>query len=149
MTPPPRAVRYCTFRVADLDFAIDVMQVQEVLREAEIRPVPLAPEAIQGLVNLRGQVVTVMDLRTRLDLGEVGRPDAPMYVVVEGGETLVSLVVDLAGDVVEPDPDTHAPLPANLGPRLHAASRGLHRHNGGVFVVLDLERLLELGGGDS
>jgi purine-binding chemotaxis protein CheW len=139
-------VRYCTFRVADLTLAIDVMRVQEVLRDSEIRPVPLAPPAVKGLVNLRGQVVTVLDLRDRLELGDKDRPENPMYVVVRGGEVLVSLVVDQAGDVVAPESDTHSPLPANLGPRLHAASRGLHRHSTGVFVVLDLDRLLDLHG---
>ena len=146
MSPSQSSVRYCTFRVADLTLAIDVMRVQEVLREAEIRAVPLAPPAVKGLVNLRGQVVTVLDLRARLELGEADRPEHPMYVVVRGGEVLVSLVVDQAGDVVQPEPDTHAPLPANLGPRLHAASLGLHRHGDGVFVVLDLDRLQDLHG---
>lgn len=146
MIPPPPEPRLCTFEVADLELAIDVMRVQEVLRGAEVRPVPLAPPGVMGLVNLRGRVVTVLDLRTRLGLGDQGRPPDPMHVVVEGGDALVSLVVDRAGDVVQPDPGTHAPLPANLGPHLHAAARGLHRHGERVIVVLDLDRLLELDG---
>jgi purine-binding chemotaxis protein CheW len=149
MNPTPGPQRYCTFRVADLELAIDVMRVQEVLREAWIRPVPLAPPSVLGLVNLRGQVVTVLDLRTRLGLGDDGRPEHPMYVVVQTDDALVSIVVDQAGDVVQPAPDTHAPLPGNLSPRLHETALGLHRHDGRVFIVLDLGRLLDLPGGGS
>ncbi|MFL6156645.1 MAG: chemotaxis protein CheW, partial [Marmoricola sp.] len=92
--------QYCTFWVDGLFFGVSVTVVQEVLRYQPLTAVPSAPEAIQGLINLRGQIVTAVDLRCRLGLPQ--RPDdaLPMNVIVRSRGEVVSLLVDDIGDVI-------------------------------------------------
>src|ERR1700720_824676 len=83
-----------TFFVADLFFGVDVLDVQEVLRFQQMTPVPQAPEVIEGLINLRGQIVTAIDMRRRLRLPPRGGDETPMNMVVRTGDGAVSLLVD-------------------------------------------------------
>src|SRR3546814_6326109 len=73
---------HCTFRVAGLDFGVAVEDVQEVLRHQEMTPVPRPPEAVRGLINLRGQIVIALDLRLRLGLPARAADERPMNVIV-------------------------------------------------------------------
>src|SRR3569832_2681021 len=95
------ANQYSTFYLDGLFFGIEVEKVQEVIRYQEMTRVPLASSVVQGLINLRGQIVTAIDLRRRLDLKP--RPDGelPMNVVVRSDDGAVSLLVDEIGDVLE------------------------------------------------
>lgn len=91
------------FYVGDLFLGINVQQVQEVIRYQEMTRVPLAPVAIRGLINLRGQIVTAIDLRCWLGMSMREPHELPMNVIVRDGNNAVSLLVDRIGDVIEVD----------------------------------------------
>src|SRR5437763_10143678 len=93
--------QFSTFFVADLFFGVDVLRVQEVLRFQPMTRVPQAPEVIEGLINLRGQIVTAIDMRRRLRLPPRGAEHAPMNMVVRTEGGAVSLLVDEIGDVLD------------------------------------------------
>src|SRR5580704_502420 len=95
--------QYSTFYVDKLYFGIEVLQVQEVLRYQEMTRVPLAPEVIEGLINLRGQIVTAVDMRRRLRLPPRAGTQTPMNMVVRTDDGAVSLLVDEIGDVLDVD----------------------------------------------
>src|ERR1700722_6926737 len=106
--------QFSTFFVADLFFGVDVLNVQEVLRFQPMTPVPQAPEVIEGLINLRGQIVTAIDMRRRLGLPPRPSGQSPMNVVVRPSDGAVSLLVDEIGDVMQIDASTYERSPANL-----------------------------------
>jgi len=92
--------QFCTFYLDKLMFGVELQKVQEVLRNLELTGIPLAPEVVSGLMNLRGQIITAIDLRRRLEL--TNRPEGmlPMNVVVRSDDGAISLLVDEIGDVV-------------------------------------------------
>lgn len=138
------ANRYCTFRLADLYIGIEVMRVQEVLRAQPTTPIPLTTSVVGGLMNLRGEIVTTLDLRRRLDLPAMDDGTEPMNVVIRTDDGVLSLLVDRIGDVLELDADGFEPAP----PTLRGVSRELvsavHKLDGQLLLVLDLGRLLAL-----
>src|SRR5438094_9323996 len=97
----PDVRQYCTFYVNGHYFGLDVLKVQEIIRYQEMTRVPLAPPVVRGLINLRGQIVTAIDLRRRLELSERPADQLPMNIVVQTEDGAVSLLVDDIGDVVE------------------------------------------------
>ncbi|MBX7100407.1 MAG: chemotaxis protein CheW [Myxococcaceae bacterium] len=130
----------CTFTVDGLLFGLDVTAVQEVLRPQEMTPVPLAPEVVRGLINLRGQIVTALDLRRRLGLGLAPRDQPAMNVVVRHDEGVVSLLVDEIGDVIEVDEATAEPLPETLLADARALIDGVYQLPERLLLVLDARR---------
>ena len=104
----------CTFKAGDQWLGIEVGRVQEILRTRATTPVPLAPPVVAGLVNLRGQIVTAVDLRRRLELADAAAPLDPAQVVVRGVEGAVSLLVDEVGDVLEVAEEDFEPPPPTL-----------------------------------
>ena len=93
--------QFCTFYIQGLLFGVEVKTVQEVIRHQEMTGIPLAPEVVAGLINLRGQIVTAIDLRRRLGVRDRLADELPMNVVVRTADGAVSLLVDEIGDVVE------------------------------------------------
>ncbi len=109
--------QYCTFYAAGLYFGLDVMHVQEIIRYQEMTRVPLAPPVVRGLINLRGQIVTALDLRRRLDLPDRRDDQLPVNIVVQTDDGAVSLLVDEIGDVLEvPETDFERPPDTLTGP---------------------------------
>jgi purine-binding chemotaxis protein CheW len=106
--------QFCTFYLDKLLFGIELRGVQEVIRYVEMTRVPLAPEVVSGLINLRGQIVTAVDLRTKLDLEPLGPGAQPVNVVVRNDDGAVSLLVDEIGDVVAVDEETFESPPETL-----------------------------------
>lgn len=142
--------QYCTFRVANLAIGIDVRRVQEVLRHDQMTPVPLVPPEVRGLINLRGQIVTAVDLRRQLGLAVDGKLAAS--VVVRAGDEAVSLLVEEVGDVVEPSPEDYEPVPAAVPARVREVVTGTFKLAGMLLLVLDPDRVvsrLETGTGPS
>jgi len=136
--------QFSTFFVDHLYFGIEVEKVQEVLRYQEMTRVPLAPPVVRGLINLRGQIVTALDLRRRLDLNERADGQLPMNVVVRTGDGGVSLLVDEIGDVVEVDEGTFERPPDTLNARARELIRGVHKLKGRLMHVLDTEKAIDV-----
>ena len=133
-----------TFRVADHLFGIEVLRVQEVIRHQVMTPVPLAAAEVRGLINLRGQIVTAIDLRHRLHLPPRGDDGQPMNVVVSTGEESVSLLVDEIGDVLEVDEASFERPPETLDPTLRDLIRGAFKLDEELLLLLDTDRALAL-----
>ena len=136
--------QFCTFFVDDLFFGIDVIRVQEVIKYQNMTPVPLAPKTVEGLINLRGQIVTAIDLRRRLELEDRGDEQEPMNVVVRTDEGAVSFLVDEIGDVLELTPRHLEPPP----PTLHGVARdlvtGVYKLDGQLLLILDTEKVMTI-----
>ncbi len=136
--------QYSTFFVEDLFFGIDVLQVQEVLRYQEMTRVPLAPVVIEGLINLRGQIVTAIDMRRRLRLKPRSEGETPMNMVVRTEDGAVSLLVDEIGDVIEVGPETFEPPPDNVDPAVRQLLWGIHKIRGRLLLILDTATTVDL-----
>ncbi len=138
--------QFSTFFVADLFFGVDVVRVQEVLRFQPMTRVPLAPDVIEGLINLRGQIVTAIDMRRRLHLPPRAAGQMPMNMVVRTGEGAVSLLVDEIGDVLDVDSATYERPPDNLDPAARELIQGVYKLKDRLLLVLDAERTVDLAG---
>jgi purine-binding chemotaxis protein CheW len=132
-----------TFRVDGELFGVDALLVQEVSRHLALTPVPLAPAAVGGIMNLRGEVVTALDLR-RL-LGREDRPDGdkPMNVVLRSESGAVSLLVDDIESVEDVEDSTFEPIPDTVtGPAREFLS-GAYKLPDGLLLTLDVQRVLD------
>ena len=135
-----------TFDLDGLHFGVDVLRVQEIIRHKPMTPVPLAPSAVEGLINLRGQIVTALDLRRQLGFAPCGSDHVPVNVVVRAGDEVLSLVVDDIGDVVDvEDARFEAPAETLSGP-LAALVTGLYKMDGRLLLVLDVDRTVAADG---
>jgi purine-binding chemotaxis protein CheW len=139
--------QFSTFFVADLYFGVDVLRVQEVLRFQKMTRVPQAPEVIEGLINLRGQIVTAIDMRRRLLLPPRASDQTPINVVVRTEDGAVSLLVDEIGDVLDADDATYERPPENLDPAALELIHGVYKLKDRLLLVLDAERTVDLGVG--
>jgi len=136
--------QFSTFYVADMFFGVDVLQVQEVLRAQQMSPVPQAPYVIEGLINLRGQIVTAIDMRRQLQLPPRAGEEAPMNMVVRTADGAVSLLVDEIGDVLAMDAATCERPPENLDAKARELIRGVYKLKDRLLLVLDTERAVEV-----
>lgn len=137
----PRLQQYCTFSLESLLFGVDVTHVQEVIRYQEMTSVPLAPRIIRGLINLRGQIVTAIDMRERIGLPR--QDDAlPMNVVLRTPDGVVSLLVDEIGDVVQPDEHAFENVPEVVVGVLREIVTGVYKLEGRLLLVADVERIV-------
>ncbi len=143
-TDAPTA-QLCTFRLGDLLFGVEVRYVQEVIRYQEMTAVPLAPRCIRGLINLRGQIVTAVDMRVRFGLAEA-KDSLPMNVVIRSGDGVVSLLVDEIGDVLQPDTSTFERVPETVEPSLREILGGIHKLDKGLLLLVDVDRLMATNG---
>ena len=141
--------QFSTFFVADLFFGVDVLHVQEVLRFQQMTPVPQAPEVIEGLINLRGQIVTAIDMRRRLRLPPRVGDQAPMNIVVRTQDGAISLLVDEIGDVLQMDASTYECPPGNLDPAARDLIRGVYKLKDVLLLILDEERTVDLASGEA
>jgi purine-binding chemotaxis protein CheW len=133
-----------TFSVSGYRFGVEVAMVQEVIRYQPMTRVPLAPAALVGLVNLRGQVITAVDLRTRLGFGGRAAGELPMDVIVRTRDGLVSLLVDRIGDVVEVAEEAFEAPPETLHGIARELIRGAYKLDHALLLLLDLEAAVEL-----
>jgi purine-binding chemotaxis protein CheW len=137
-----RKRQFCTFNVDSLFLGIEVQQVQEVIRYQEMTRVPLAPTAIRGLINLRGQIVTAIDMRCWLGLPPRQPGELPMNVVVRDGENAVSFLVDRIGDVLEVDDELFELPPPTVHPSVRGLILGAYKLTDRLLLVLDTRRAL-------
>jgi purine-binding chemotaxis protein CheW len=139
--------QYATFEVDDQLFGLDVAIVQEVLSFHEYTPVPLAPAAIGGLFNLRGQVIAAVDLRVQLGLPGRDLEGPAMNVIVRTDEESVSLLVDRIGEVVELSDDAFEPPPDTLTGPCRDLINGAFKLDGRLMLALDPARASDTTGG--
>jgi purine-binding chemotaxis protein CheW len=139
----------CTFFLKRIYFGIDVQQVQEVIRSSVITRVPLAPPDICGLINLRGQIITVIDLQQRLNMGEsvmrspTQNEQHGFNIVVHSNNEVVSLLIDDVGDVLSFAKNTFQPPPATLKGRMRQMLAGAYPIQEGFLLVLDIEKIVD------
>lgn len=138
-----RSGRFATFHVGEMMFGIGVERVQEVVRFQEITPVPLAPPVIRGLMNLRGQLVTAIDTRVRLNVEAPPSDRPPMNMVIRAADGAVSLLVDEIGDVIEVSEENFEPPPENLPQRHRELLDGIYKLEGKLLLILSPDRVLE------
>jgi len=134
----------CTFYLDKHVFGIDVVRVQEVIRYQEMTRVPRAPSEVRGLINLRGQIVSAVDMRSRMELPPRGSEELPMNVVVRTSDGPVSLLVDEIGDVLEVDEATVERPPDTLDGQAKTLVRCVYKLDEGLLLVLDPEQVVTL-----
>jgi len=126
-------------------FGIPVLKVQDILGPQRIWHIPLAPMEVSGSLNLRGRIVTAVDVRLRLGLPGRGAEEQPMSVVVESRGEPYSLLVDQVGEVMSLKTSEFERNPPTLDVRWREYSEGIYRLDGTLLIVLNVARLLELG----
>ena len=134
--------QYCTFYLGEHFFGIEVEKIQEILRYQKVTNLPLAPRTIEGLINLRGQIVTAVDLRRVLELPDRDQGHLPINVIVraEGGST--SLLVDEIGDVQETGEESFEEVPETLQGVARELVRGVHKLEDRLLLILDAEKVV-------
>ena len=151
--PPLEAVvenlQFSTFFLGGLHFGIEVLKVQEVIRYQRMTQVPLSAPEVQGLINLRGQIVTAIDLRRRIGLPDRADDRLPMNVVVRVDDGVVSLLVDEIGDVLEVEAEQYERAPETVTGRAKELISGVYKLDGHLLLVLDIERAVTVGAGVS
>ena len=135
-------LQWVTYRLGDETYGINVMQVQEVLRYTEIAPVPGAPEYVLGIINLRGNVVTVIDTRSRFGLPPSDTTDNTRIVIIESDEQVVGILVDSVAEVVYLKSSEIDSAP-NVGTEESAKFiQGVSNRDGELLILVDLNKLL-------
>jgi purine-binding chemotaxis protein CheW len=137
------AYEYVTVTVADQMFGLPIDRVHDVFIASALTGVPLAPREIVGLLNLRGRVVTAMCLRRRLGLPE-GESGREMAVGLEHQGESYGVLVDRVGEVMKLSPETREPNPVHMDPRWVRLSRGVHRLENQLLIILDVDAVLAL-----
>jgi purine-binding chemotaxis protein CheW len=135
-----------TISVGGQACGVPVLTVRDVLGTQSITPIPLASAEIEGAMNLRGRIVTAVDLRRRLGLPAREKGAQPMSVVVEHGGELYAMLADAVGDVVPLQASERDGNPPTLDPLWRDVSRGVHQRDGQLLILLDVEHVLTIGG---
>lgn len=136
--------QFCTFWLGEHLFGIDVVDVREVLRGQQLTPVPLAPDVVCGLLNLRGEIVTAIDLRRRLGLPERPEDRCPVNLVVRVHGALLCFVADAMSDVMTAESDRFEPPPETLPASLRSMIRGAFQRETGLLLILDCARVADV-----
>ena len=131
-------------RLGAQTFGVPVMKAQDIIAQTAISVIPLAPPEVAGSLNLRGRIVTAIDMRQRLDMPVRGAADPFMCVIVERSGELYALLVDDVGDVLWLGGDTFEATPVTLSPCWRSVCSGLYRLETELLLVLDIEKVLTL-----
>jgi purine-binding chemotaxis protein CheW len=134
---------YLMVHLADQIFGIPVLQIEDVLRNRQVTRVPLAPAEVSGALNLRGRIVTAINVRCRLDLGVYPDDADPLSIVVEHKGELYSLIIDRVGDVVSIKDHLIESNPPTLDSLWRDISSGIYRNENKLMIILDVSKLLD------
>lgn len=137
---------FVTVTIGGQLFGIPVLRVQDVLGLQKITRVPLAPPEVAGALNLRGRIVTAIDVRRRLGVPDRDEGVSGMSVVVEHGGEPYSLMIDSVGEVMQLKEEAYERNPATLNPLWKQVSMGVYRLDGKLLLILDVDRLLDFSG---
>ncbi len=138
------ANQVCTFYLDTQMYGVAVESVQEVIRYQHMTDVPLAPTSVVGLINLRGQIVTAIDLRRRLGIQDRPTEQLPMNVVVRGEDGAISFLVDQIGDVQQIDQANLEPLPDTLEGVSRDMLSGAYKMKDRLLLILNTERAMNV-----
>ncbi|HEY5305829.1 MAG TPA: chemotaxis protein CheW [Pseudolabrys sp.] len=136
---------YVTAMIGGQLFGLPIVRVQDVFMPERLTRVPLAPPEIAGILNLRGRIVTLIDLRRRFGLDERADGEASMAIGVEQRNESYGLLIDSVGEVLKLDDAAREPNPINLDARLARVAAGIHRLDGQLLIIVDVDRVLDLG----
>jgi purine-binding chemotaxis protein CheW len=136
---------YITAVIGGQLFGLPILRVQDVFMPERLTRVPLAPPEIAGVLNLRGRIVTLIDMRDRLGLGKRDQELVPMAIGVESRGESYGLLIDSVGEVLKLDDSAREPNPINLDPRLARVSAGIHRLDGQLLMLVDVDCVLDIG----
>jgi len=138
---------YVTVTIGGQLFGLPIGQVQDVFIPGRLTPVPLAPQDIAGVLNLRGRIVTAIDMRSRLGMPKLEGDQEAMAVGIDCDGESYGLVIDSVGEVLKLDDDSREPVPANLDGRLARVAACVHRLDEQLLVILNVQRLLDMKSG--
>ena len=136
---------YVTAMIGGQLFGLPIVRVQDVFIPERLTRVPLAPPEIAGVLNLRGRIVTLIDLRRRFGLGQREDGNSSMAIDVESRGESYGLLIDGVGEVLKLDDAAREPNPINLDQRLARVTAGIHRLDGQLLIVVDVDRVLDIG----
>lgn len=134
-----------TFYVGEAQCGIDILKIQEINKQTEVTGVPQAPDYVVGVLNLRGRIVTVIDLGLKTGLSPITRDKDNRNIIVDSMGEHIGLLVDRISDVMSADPADVEPPPANLGGIQGSFFEGVVKTEAGLIGVLDIERVLNEG----
>ena len=137
-------IEYVTVIIDGQLFGLPISRVQDVFMPDRLTRVPLSSPEIAGVLNLRGRIVTAVDLRRRLGMPPRSDAGAPMAVGIELRGESYGLLIDSVGEVMKLAEETREPNPVNLDARLARVSAGVHRLDGQLLVILDVDRVLDM-----
>lgn len=133
----------CGFKIGNGFYAISVLEVQEVIKPQQLTHVPSAPDYVKGLINLRGQIVTAISLRSLFGLGDDHREEF-MNIIVRSGDSLYSLMVDEILDVIDVEHSTFENTPETLEEKIRIFIGGVYKLDHKLLILLDLEKILNV-----
>lgn len=134
-----------TFSLLEEEFGLPILDVREIIRMTEITPVPHAPAFVEGVINLRGQIIPIVDLRKRFGLTAGELDDDSRIIVVEIVGNILGLVVDSVSEVLRIPVDTISPAPAIVANGIGAEYiRGISHHNNKMLILIDLKKVFDL-----
>lgn len=135
--------QYCGFKIGGEEYAIPVMEVQEVIKPQMVTPIPLAQEQIRGLINLRGQIVTCLSLRKLFNQDDDLKEDY-MNIIVKGKDGFFSLVVDEVTDIIDIEQTNLESPPDTLNPNLKKYVDSIYKRAKGLVILLKIDELVDL-----
>ena len=142
-------MQFCTFYLGKDLYGIDVLEVQEVIRQQEVTKVPLAPAVIRGLINLRGNIVSTIDMRRLLKMKPLENDEQSINVITRVAGGLVSLLVDQVGDVIEAPEDRFESVPATVRNEAQNIIARVCKLPGNLLMILNPKRIIDFEGSDS
>ena len=138
------STQFATAIIGGQLFGLPISRVQDVFMPERLTRVPLAPDDVAGVLNLRGRIVTALDMRARLGLPKPDTDKPPMAMGVDLRGESYGLLIDTIGEVLKLPDDSRETNPVNLDPRMAAFANGVYRLDGQLMVVLDVDKVLEI-----
>ena len=139
---PKETLQLVSFKLGNEEFGVDILQVQEIIRMQNITRVPNAPHFVEGVINLRGRVIPIIDLRKRFDLGDHERDKNTRIMVVKIDNIVVGLIVDEVSEVLRIPADTVEPPPPIVAGIESDFIKGVGKLEGRLLILLDLNKIL-------
>ncbi len=136
--------QYCTFYLGNQLLGIEALNVQEITQQREFTKVPRSPSSVKGMINLRGQLVVAIDLRTRFSMEECTDESEQMNIIMRVNDEMVSLIVDKIGEVIRVDNSNYEDVPAHLNQKFGGLFTGIYKLEKELLAVLNLEKTLQL-----